>query len=233
MVLSASCNTCTGRIQTKVLATLPCSLPPANEVWGKVMFLHLCVILFTEGLCPSMHHRSHDRGFCVPGSMSTRSLSTGSLSRGGSLSGGLCLGASVQGASVQGDSVWGSLSKGSLSRASLSMVVSVQGVSVQGDLCLGVSVWESLSRGSLSWGLCLRGGLCPRGGHCPGVSVPEWVSVPEGVPVPEGVSVPEGSLSWGVSIRGLCPVGLCPGVSVLPYGNKWAVSLLLECILVS
>ena len=27
-----------------------CSLlPPANEVWGKVMFLHLCVILFTWG----------------------------------------------------------------------------------------------------------------------------------------------------------------------------------------
>ena len=28
-------------------------LPPANEVWGKVMFLHLCVILFTggEGVC--------------------------------------------------------------------------------------------------------------------------------------------------------------------------------------
>ena len=27
-----------------VLATY---LPPANEVWGKLMFLHLCVILFT------------------------------------------------------------------------------------------------------------------------------------------------------------------------------------------
>ena len=25
-----------------------CLLPPANEVWGKVMFLHLCIILFTE-----------------------------------------------------------------------------------------------------------------------------------------------------------------------------------------
>ena len=25
------------------------SLPPANEVWGKVMFLHLSVILFTRG----------------------------------------------------------------------------------------------------------------------------------------------------------------------------------------
>ena len=24
-------------------------LPPANEVWGKVVFLHLCIILFTVG----------------------------------------------------------------------------------------------------------------------------------------------------------------------------------------
>ena len=27
-------------------------LPPANEVWGKVIFLHLCVILFTGGGVP-------------------------------------------------------------------------------------------------------------------------------------------------------------------------------------
>ena len=27
-------------------------LPPANEVWGKVMFLYLSVILFTGGLHP-------------------------------------------------------------------------------------------------------------------------------------------------------------------------------------
>ena len=39
-------------------------LLPANEVWGKVMVLHVCVILFTgagEGWLPSMHHRSHDQ----------------------------------------------------------------------------------------------------------------------------------------------------------------------------
>ena len=29
------------------------SLPPANEVWGKVIFLHLSVILFTGGVCLS------------------------------------------------------------------------------------------------------------------------------------------------------------------------------------
>ena len=35
-------------------------LPPANEVWGKVMFLHLCVILFTGGGCIQ-------EGVCVQG----------------------------------------------------------------------------------------------------------------------------------------------------------------------
>ena len=28
------------------------SLQPTNEVWGKVMFLHLSVILFTRSVCP-------------------------------------------------------------------------------------------------------------------------------------------------------------------------------------
>ena len=27
-------------------------LPPANEVWGKIIFVHLSVILFTGGVCP-------------------------------------------------------------------------------------------------------------------------------------------------------------------------------------
>ena len=30
-------------------------LPPANEVWGKVMFLHLSVILFTGECCVFQH----------------------------------------------------------------------------------------------------------------------------------------------------------------------------------
>ena len=46
-------------------------LPPADEVWGKVMFLHLSVILFTgEGVgFPIMHHRPHDKGqgVCIQG----------------------------------------------------------------------------------------------------------------------------------------------------------------------
>ena len=41
------------------------SLPQANKVSSKVMFLHFCVILFTRsggGWLPSMHHRSYDQG---------------------------------------------------------------------------------------------------------------------------------------------------------------------------
>ena len=39
-------------------------LPPAKEVGGKVMFLHVSVILFIGlggGWLPSMHHRSHEQ----------------------------------------------------------------------------------------------------------------------------------------------------------------------------
>ena len=44
-------------------------LPPANEVWGKVMFsqVFVCPQGGGEGLCPSMHHRSHDQGGLCPG----------------------------------------------------------------------------------------------------------------------------------------------------------------------
>ena len=99
-------------------------LPPANEVWGKVMFLHLCVMQFTGG------------GVSVPACI------TGHMTR-GSLSGGI----SVQGGSLSG----GSLSKGGLCPGGLcsggfcpvrsqSRGVSVQGVSVWwGDFCLRVS----------------------------------------------------------------------------------------------
>ena len=55
-----------------ILALLPTLLPPANEVWGKVMFfLHLSVILFTEGslsrgrgLCPGWRGVSVQGGLC-------------------------------------------------------------------------------------------------------------------------------------------------------------------------
>ena len=66
------------------------------------MFLHLSVILFARaGLCPNMHHRSHDQG----GSLS-RGLSVcgGCLSWGVCVQGRFCLGVSVQGGLCHGGS---------------------------------------------------------------------------------------------------------------------------------
>ena len=121
---------------------------------GKVMFLHLSVIL-SRGLCPE--------GFCPGGSSLSR---IGSLSRRGSLSrsGYLSRGVSVQGSLCPGGE---SLSRGSLSRGYLSRRGSLsRGVSVQGSLCPG---GESLSRRGVS----VQGSLCPgeslsRGGPCLG-----------------------------------------------------------------
>ena len=41
------------------------SLPPANEVWGKVIFLHLFVILFTGGVCMVAGGHVWLQGACV------------------------------------------------------------------------------------------------------------------------------------------------------------------------
>ena len=63
-------------------------LPPANEVWGKVIFLHLCVILFIGGVCfPA----------CITGHMTRGSASVGGLHLGGLHLGGLHLGRSASG----------------------------------------------------------------------------------------------------------------------------------------
>ena len=141
--------------------------------------------------------------------------------QGSSLSRGISVhGVSVQGVSVQ---VRGSLSRrmgGSLSRESLSIGVSVQGVSVQvrGSLSRrmgGLSPGNLCPLGSLSRGSVKGGGLCPWGslcreGLCPG----------EGSMSRRGVSVqvrgslsrmgglcPGGSLSTGVSVRGVSVQG--------------------------
>ena len=66
------------------------------------------------GLCPRMHHRSHDSGISVQGG----SLSRGSLYRGSLYRGSLSRRISVQ-------------SRGALSRGGLCPGVSVQGVSVR------------------------------------------------------------------------------------------------------
>ena len=39
------------RFRRTYLVAISLLLPPANEVWGKVIFLHLFVILFTGGVC--------------------------------------------------------------------------------------------------------------------------------------------------------------------------------------
>ena len=51
------------------LDTFSQKLPPANEIWGKVIFSQASVILFPGGgeWLPSMHHRSHDQGVLHPG----------------------------------------------------------------------------------------------------------------------------------------------------------------------
>ena len=83
----------------------------------------------------------------------------------------------------------------------------------KGGLCPG---------GSLSRGTSVQGGLCP-GGLCPGGSLSVG-------------SLSGGSLSGGSLSRGSLSGGLCPGCSLLgrppPYCNRWAVCILLECILV-
>ena len=127
----------------------------------KVMFLHLCVILFTggslsqhapqvmtgEGLYPG---ESLSEGVSVWGSLSRGSLSQGvslqdthfSVCRG--LSGGLCPGGLCSGVFCPGVSV----SRGGLCPE--------RGVCPEGSLSAGVSVWGSLSRGSLPEGVSVR-----------------------------------------------------------------------------
>ena len=105
-------------------------ITPANEVWGKVMFLHLCVILFPvgRGWLPSMHHGSHDQhpgGVCFQAGSGSRGvcLQAGSGSRGVFIQ-GVCL----RGVCLQG----GSASTGFAYRGSASRGVCIQGVCLQG-----------------------------------------------------------------------------------------------------
>ena len=101
-------------------------LRPSNEVWGKVMFLHVChSVLGIGGLCMM------SLPIWLPGPRF--------------LPGGLCLWSHVLGeGSVQGVCVW----RTSVWR-SLSMGVSVHGVSVQGDFCPGGLCPEGLCPGGL------------------------------------------------------------------------------------
>ena len=62
-------------------------LPPANKVWGKVIFLHLFVILFTGGGVPGPGRGLHPGG----GAWSRGVPGLGGLVPGGACSGGAWL----------------------------------------------------------------------------------------------------------------------------------------------
>ena len=142
----------------KIFFCLSFLLPPQQSC-GKVMFLHLSVSHSVHGvgggiwgLCPNMHHRSHNQkgGLFPGGSLSGGSLSNGSLSRGVSV-----WGISVQGRFLSsGVSFQRGLCPGlSLPRGSLPRGVSAQGVSVQGGYLLG-----NLCPGGLCLGVSVQGG---------------------------------------------------------------------------
>ena len=60
----------TSRVGTVIEDNHISYFPAANDVWGNVMFLHPCVIVFTGvGLASHMHHwsQSHDQGGLHPG----------------------------------------------------------------------------------------------------------------------------------------------------------------------
>ena len=184
---------------------------------GKVMFLHLSVILFTGGSLSRGRSLSVGRvsvqGSLSKGSLYPEGLYLGGLYPGlGSLSRGLCL--------------WGLYPRGSLSGE-----VSVWQVSVQVEgLCPGVSVWKFLSGGYLFRWLGRALDMASGGRVC---SHTRWLMELVLGTLSRSVSVKGGGLPvWGVSIQegDLCQWGLCQERP--PYGNVRAVCILLECILV-
>ena len=105
-----------------------------------------------------------------------------------------------------------------------------RGVSGQGDLCPG----GSLSGGSVIRGVSLcPAGLCPEGSLSRGRAVPVQGGLCLGYLCPEGVFVRgrEGLCPRLVSVRGIS-VMVTPRKRP-PYGNEWALRILLECILVT
>ena len=109
---------------------LECILDTAcNEVAQGNVFICVCDSVHRGGLCPSMHHRSHDHGgLCTGGlcpSMHHMSHDQGGLCPMGLVQGGLCWGGLCPGGVCPG---------GSLSRGSLSIQGSLSGGSLLGRL---------------------------------------------------------------------------------------------------
>ena len=106
-------------------------LPPANEVWGKVIFLHLSVILFIGGWYPSMHCRWYPSMPCSRGcypSMHCRWYPSIPCS------GGSALGGLLWGVCSWGVCSWGGSAPGA--------VCSWGGVCSQGGLLRGDAWWR-------------------------------------------------------------------------------------------
>ena len=83
-------------------------LLPANEVWGKIMFLHLCAILFSGCVCiPACITGHMTGGLCLGVSVQGGLCPGGSLSMGVSVGGGLCLGGLYPGGLCPGESLSG------------------------------------------------------------------------------------------------------------------------------
>ena len=62
----------------KPLMPILALLLPANEVWGKVMFLHLSVILFTRELCVSQQAMGQGR-VCISACNSAEGMVKGNV----------------------------------------------------------------------------------------------------------------------------------------------------------
>ena len=109
-------------------------LPPANEVWGKVIFLHLSVILFIGGWYPSMHCRWYPSMPCSRGVLSQHALQVVSQHplQWGSALGGLLWGVCSWGGLLLGGSAPGAVCSG--------------GVCSQGGLLRGDAWWRPPGR---------------------------------------------------------------------------------------
>ena len=104
-------------------------LPPANKVWGKVLFSQASFCP-QGGLFPS---RISVQGGLCPGSLCLGGLCTGGFCLRGFWPWGLCQGGLISGSLCPGDHCAGGLCPGGLCPGGFCLGVSVQGVAVKVD----------------------------------------------------------------------------------------------------